>query len=498
MKKLIAAFFAFAFAASLFAASMDSKVRSVPKDVMETVFKKPKEGLPLVVKYLTQNAGGTAAKVKIMHDWICDNIAYDTDMYFSGRISKQDYESVLKKKKGVCSGYSSVMNEMCRLAGIESMGIHGYSKGFGYQGKLGKRTDHEWNAINIGGKWQLVDVTWDAGYVDWKTWVKHYSDEWFFLPPEQFIFSHLPEKEEYQFLKKPVSAEQFVKEPFVAGKFFKMGFSFGKIMPDYNTVISEATEFDFGIKQGGVSISSEIRNADTMQDVDNAVWVNRSGSTFAINFDVPDKKNYRAFIFAKKISEENYGDRFSIAKFERDYLPGVEQLLSEKKITQKEYDFFIAAFFKVDENNFYYLYEDLFATARNAAIKKIYKLLEISPNNHEPVLDFRLNADDSYDGFGNVMKYPSVYLSYDGAVNTNLISPLGGTLRKGESVRFEIASKDYGGIGVNVSGKLEKLSKDPKTGNLVGDFTVGDVEQVVVYGTKNGKSYEGLWFYEVK
>ena len=277
-----------------------------------------------------------------------------------------------------------------------------------------------------------------------------------------------------------------------------MGFSFGKIMPDYNTVISEATEFDFGIKQGGVSISSEIRNADTMQDVDNAVWVNRSGSTFAINFDVPDKKNYRAFIFAKKISEENYGDRFSIAKFERDYLPRVEQLLSEKKITQKEYDFFTAAFFKVDENDFYYLYEDLFATARNAAIKKIYKLLEISPNNHEPVLDFRLNADDSYDGFGNVMKYPSVYLSYDGAVNTKLISPLGGTLRKGENVRFEIASKDYSGIGVNVSGKLEKLSKDPKTGNLVGDFTVGDVEQVVVYGTKNGKSYEGLWFYEVE
>ncbi len=89
---------------------MDSRVRSVPTDAAEKVFKKPKEGLPLVVKHLTQNAGGAQAKVKVIHDWICDNIAYDTDMYFSGKVSKQDYETVLKKKKGVCSAvYGSMV-----------------------------------------------------------------------------------------------------------------------------------------------------------------------------------------------------------------------------------------------------------------------------------------------------------------------------------------------------------------------------------------------------
>ena len=481
----------------LFSVSMDSRVRSVPKDAAEKVFKKPKEGLPLVVKHLTQNAGGAQAKVKVIHDWICDNIAYDTDMYFSGKVSKQDYETVLKKKKGVCSGYASVMNEMCRLAGIESIGIHGYSKGFGYQGKLGKNPDHEWNAVNINGKWQLVDCTWDAGHVDWKTWIKHYSDEWLFLPPEQFIFSHLPENEEYQYLKNPISAEQFVKEPYVAGKFFKMGFSLGKNRPDYKTVISGATEFDFGIKQGGISVTSAIREKESQRDVKNAVWINRTGNSFTVNLDVPDKNDYKAFIFAKKTNEANYGDRFPIAWFEQDFFPRIEALLSGKKITQKEYDFFKEAFFKVEENGSYYLYEDLFATQRNNAITKIFKLLEISSGILDPVLDFELNADSSYNGFGNEMKYPSCYASYDSATNTRLVSPLGGILKKGDKVKFEISSKDFSGIAVNVSGSLTPLKKDAK-GIYSAELEIGEVENVVVYGTKNGKNYSGLWFYGVE
>ena len=497
MKRIFLTVLTLTLTASLFAASMDAKVRTVPKDITEKVFKKPKEGLPLVVKHLTQNAGGTQAKVKIMHDWICDNIAYDTNMFFSGKVSKQDYETVLKKKKGVCSGYASVMNEMCRLAEIESIGIHGYSKGFGYQGKLGKKPDHEWNAININGKWQLVDCTWDAGYVDWKTWIKHYSDEWLFLPAEQFIYSHLPEKEEYQYLKNPVTAEQFVKEPYVTGKFFRYGFSFGKVMPDYKTVIANATEFDFGIKQSSISISSVIHEKDSMQNVENAVWVNRTGNSFTVNLDVPDKKNYKAIIFAKKTSSDNYGEKFPIGQFEQDYLPRAEALISVKKITQKDFDYFKEAFFKVDENGYYYLYEDLFANARNLAIKKIFKQLEVPSGYFEPVLDFDLAASDSYSGFGQRKKYPSVYLSYNSSTNTKLIEPLGGILKKGDKVKFEISSKEFSGIAVKVSDTLTPLKKDAN-GVYSEELEIGDVDQVIVFGTRNNKNYDGLWFYEVK
>lgn len=497
MKKNLISVLLLLVSASLFAASMNPKVRTVPKESMDAVFKKPKEALPEVVKYLTQNNGNQSAKVKILHDWICDNIAYDTDMYFSGRVSKQDYVSVLKKKKGVCSGYSSLMNEMCRLAGIESIGIHGYSKGFGYRGKLGDKPDHEWNAIKVNGKWQLVDVTWDAGHVDYKTFIRRYSDEWLFLEPENFIYSHLPEKDEYQYLKKIKSKEEFVKEPYIAGKFFKMGFELGEKKPDYNTVISQASEYDFILKQGGVTISSAIREKDSGQEIENALWINRTGNTFTIDLDVPDQKNYQAFIFAKKTNEENYGDHFLISRFEGEFIPKLESLLTSKKITQKDYDYFKNAFFKVEENQSYYLYEDLLDIPRNTAIKKVFKLLDLSPNIMEIVLDFNLNADSSYQGFGKILKYPYAYGSYNSSRNTRLISPLGGILKKGSKVKFEITSKDYNGLAVNVSGSLIPLQKDAK-GLYSGEFEIGETDQVTVFGTRNNKNYSGLWFYKVE
>jgi transglutaminase/protease-like cytokinesis protein 3 len=131
---------------------MEAAVRLVPKESMEQVFVDPETALSGVVSSLTKGVSDQFLKAKILHDWICDNIAYDAEMYLRGRITAQDYVSVLKKKKAVCSGYTNVMNQMCELAGIESIGINGYSKGFGYTGKIGKDTDHAWNAVHIGNK----------------------------------------------------------------------------------------------------------------------------------------------------------------------------------------------------------------------------------------------------------------------------------------------------------------------------------------------------------
>ena len=226
-----------------FAASMDSRVRKVPTAALELVFTEPTKGLPAVVRSLTANVKDVNTKVKVLHDWICDNIAYDTEMYFSEQeIHDQDYESILKKKKALCSGYTNLMNEMCRLAGIESIGIIGYSKGFGYAGYLHDFCDHAWNAVHIGARWQLIDVTWDAGYIDYKTFIKRYSTEWLHRTPEQFVYSHLPEDETYQYLKTPRTKEEFVAEPYIAGIFFEYGFALGKERPGYTNEISQSTD----------------------------------------------------------------------------------------------------------------------------------------------------------------------------------------------------------------------------------------------------------------
>ncbi len=498
MPAIIAVFLITVMTSSAFSATMDSKVRSVPAPTAELVFKKPKEGLPQVVKHLTASASSNSAKVKAMHDWICDNIAYDTDMYFSGRVSKQDYESVLKKKKGVCSGYASLMNEMCRLAGIESIGIHGYSKGFGYRGKLDK-TDHEWNAVNLGNKWQLIDVCWDAGYVDYKTFVKRYSTEWLYRTPEQFIYSHLPEKNEYQYLKEIKTKEQFVQDPYIAGAFFDYGLALGKIAPNYSNEIEGETMFDFKLNKTGVSVISDLYERDEKSAlVQNAIWTDRIGNKVTVNVDVPNEKQHRVYLYARNRGEVKNPEQFYIPEFEQKILPQAQQLVAQKKVTQTEYDFLEAAYFKVQENGRYYLAEDLFAYPRNNAVTKILKLLDENTGNFEHVFYFDIKASNGYKGFGDgVVKYPTTYTSYNETSNTHVISPIAGILPRGSAQRFEVESQDFTGIGIVIDGSIVPFAKNGNKFELETEIPA-DIDTLSVYGSRNGKNYTGLWFYKVE
>ncbi|MDR2536000.1 MAG: hypothetical protein LBD29_08230, partial [Treponema sp.] len=168
--------------------AMEPQVRKVPKELMDKVFTEPEAALPKVVASLIDGVSDQFLKAKILHDWICDTVAYDPDMYISGRIVDQDYVSVLKKKQAVCSGYTNLYNQMCGLANIESMGINGYSKGPGYTGKIGKDIDHAWNGVKINGRWYLVDVTWDAGPMEKRTFIKRYSTAWLFVDSRSFLY----------------------------------------------------------------------------------------------------------------------------------------------------------------------------------------------------------------------------------------------------------------------------------------------------------------------
>lgn len=498
MKKLIISAVLTLICANIFSAAMDLKVRSVPKETSELVFKSPKEGLPLVVKYLT--SGGTGS-VKAMHDWICDNIAYDSEMYFSGRIQKQDYESVLKKRKAVCSGYSALMAEMCRLAGIEAIVIEGYSKGFGYQGKLGDRTDHAWNAVKMNGKWQQIDVTWDAGYLDGKTFLKHYTTQWFNRSPAQFIYSHLPKNDEYQYLATPKTKEEFVSEPYIPGIFFEYGLALGNKTPNYNNVIAESSNYDFKLTKSGIAVSADLVKKDGGRgDVDNAVWTDRIGSRVSIDVDVPDTANYRVFLKARNRADAYFPCMFSISEFEGRILPMARQFVEEKKIIQREYDYLERSYFKVLENGRYYLAEDLFDSARNAAVKKILKLVYKDSVFSETVLYFDIKASEGYEGYGNgAVRFPFAFKTYMETSNTHLISPVAGILQKGSSRKFEIESKDYTGIALSAGTSLVPFVKDPKTGIWSLEFEIPeDSEQIVIYGSSNGRNYSGLWSYELE
>ena len=168
------------------------KVGSVPANLSEKVTQDPETNLKELVSYLIKGASDNFARVKVLHDWICYNIDYDTDLFFRDSSKKQNYCEVLQTRKAISTGFSALMKEMCTLAGFECVSIDGFAKGYGYNGHLSETVEHSWNAVNIESKWYLIDVTWDTGYLERKAFIRCYSSEYLFLDSRSFLYTHLP------------------------------------------------------------------------------------------------------------------------------------------------------------------------------------------------------------------------------------------------------------------------------------------------------------------
>ena len=500
MKKAAAAILFFSLLSGLFSASMENRVRAVPKQITESVKENPNENLQSLVDFLVKGASGTGAKVKVLHDWICDNIEYDTGI-FTGTAGKQGYADVLKSGKAVCAGYTNLMTRMCLLAGIEATGIEGHSKGFAYMGYLEDEPNHAWNAIKIGNRWQLVDVTWDAGFVDYKTYIKHYSTEWLYRTPEQFIYSHLPVKDEHQYLSKIKTKEEFVKEPYVPGKFFEYGFTFGKNAPDYTNKIKEAAKFDFKISKNNVAATSYLFDRDRGR-VRNAVWMEKTGQNFSTIVDIPSAKKHIAYVMAKNTGSSSITTFYSADVYKGRIEPEARALLGQKKITEKELELFLGSYFEVEENRICYYKEDLFDKQRNSAVLKVLKLLG-EDSSYEEVISFEIEPDEGYTGYDahgtDAPRFPTAYKAYLESSSTKLIAPLDGRLEKGTTQKFQIDSKSFSSIAIVINGEIQAELKKNAKGIFEADFTIPDTaDKIGIYASKDKSNYAGLFTYEVR
>jgi hypothetical protein len=480
---------------------MDPRVRKVPEDLMEQVFLEPDAALPGVVSSLIKGVSDQFMKTKILHDWICDNIAYDAEMYFSDRqITDQDYVSVLKKKKAVCSGYTNLMNQMCELAGIESIGITGYSKGFGYTRKIKKDSyDHAWNGVKIGGRWYLVDVTWDAGPMEYRTFIKRYSTDWLFLDPRPFLYSHLPQEEQYQFYAPALTAEDFVREAYIPAVFFRYGLELKTGIPEYRNLVNNEFAFEITLRNSSVILSSGVYAKQGGRTANAASWQEEKKGAAAFSFSVPDAAEYTGYISARQRNVEQVQEEIYIEDFEETYLPGAEKLFAEKKITEQELEYFKASYFKVPDNYRYYFLEDQFDAPRNNGALKIHKLLGMDTGGGGHVLDFTIQAAEGYQGFGAALfKYPHTLSAYDSAPNTRILTPLTGTLKAGSAQTFILSSKDYNSFAIIIDGQWNYFTKNPKTGNFELPFTIpSGIETITISCGQDGNpTYWGLIQYK--
>lgn len=158
-------------------------------------------------------------KFRVLFRWITDNISYS----YGNRSS--DANKVVKNKKAVCIGYSTLLKEMCSSVGIECEVISGYSRAtINDINRKYKKTDsgHAWNAVNLYGKWYLLDVTWAAGYYDKKKgkFTKSFDELYYLTPPDIFIKEHYPKDKKWQLLDKPITKREFTKSHIYYTGFF--------------------------------------------------------------------------------------------------------------------------------------------------------------------------------------------------------------------------------------------------------------------------------------
>lgn len=187
-------------------------------------------------------------KVRAIYFWMAKNIKYDCKAFDKSKDLKskdrkkwkawlQERESdvlsrVMKERKGLYGDYGQFFKELANVAGIETRIIEGYGRN--NEKRLGRRPrkypDHSWLAVKLYDDWYLIDVVYGSGIVRCDDpdirFQEQYTDAYFLSDPIQFMFNHLPEKEEWTLVPEAYfkfDKDQFYQLPHVWEGFYKYG-----------------------------------------------------------------------------------------------------------------------------------------------------------------------------------------------------------------------------------------------------------------------------------
>jgi hypothetical protein len=193
-------------------------------------------------------------KVRAIFSWITQHISYNTNIYNSSRryakgryipepddttivwksANEMTAERVLRRRIAVCDGYAKLFKTLCDYAGLNAEVITGYAK-CSLEKSEKFRTNHSWNAVMIDSSWQLIDVTWASGYINFANEFVQHLDEAYFLPsPKQFILDHYPEDLRWTLLENPPAVREFHFTPFKSKSFVK--YSISSFVPGNGTI----------------------------------------------------------------------------------------------------------------------------------------------------------------------------------------------------------------------------------------------------------------------
>lgn len=225
-------------------------------------------------------------KVRSIFYWITENIAYATDYSYSrGNIG------TLTRKKGVCSNYADLFQELCDSSGIKSWVLIGYVKRYPRDIGMASFSNHAWNAVEINNKKYLLDVTWAAGTVGNGKFHKNRNEYYYLCPPENFIFDHFPEDKKWQLLNPVVDEQTFIDYPLIEKVFTQ--YNITDLKPLKGIIIDTVVYVSFKSDKEIYSISLAKFNYET--------YGKYSASIKKINFT----KNDNSYSFKCKIKKNS-------------------------------------------------------------------------------------------------------------------------------------------------------------------------------------------------
>lgn len=185
--------------------AMDKRATLVPETATRTVKQ--------LAAYLTSTARNDHEKARAIYVWLTNNVTYSDTTVTNGWLgtpenyAQQQAENVLRNRTAVCEGFANLYKALCQEAGLRAEFVTGIVKDNGVVADV----SHAWNAVQLDGQWYLSDPTWGSGYADYWTneFVPKYQEEFFLIPAEEMILSHLPDDPIWQLLPNPLTEREF-------------------------------------------------------------------------------------------------------------------------------------------------------------------------------------------------------------------------------------------------------------------------------------------------
>lgn len=239
------------------------KVNSVPNRVLDKVFTEPETYLDELVNYLVGDVYDVFEKVKIINEWIAENIYYDVSAVMEKRFVNPSPTQTLEQRKSDSSGFAHLFSKMCETAGINVATIFGRVKGYLYR-TTGEVGYHTWNAVRVNDRWYIIDVALNCGnYADYggRFVKKPYTTKYLLLEPKYAIYTHLPDKKLHQFLTRPISEDRFYELPksLNVSHLTSLGYEHGVAFQSKVETLMQADGKPFAIKLSCPSTITQIK-----------------------------------------------------------------------------------------------------------------------------------------------------------------------------------------------------------------------------------------------